>query len=73
MVLEENENKKFNTTKIKGIIGLIIFIGTLLYMKIDKIYGSNQFDSYFIFMFILLPIGVFSLWLMKDWAKTWFI
>ncbi|WP_321311928.1 hypothetical protein [Halarcobacter sp.] len=70
--MEENENKKFNTTKIKGIIGLIIFIGTLLYMKIDKIYGSDPFDNYTTGFLILLPIGVFSLWLMNDWAKTWF-
>ncbi|MCJ8325863.1 MAG: hypothetical protein MJK08_02085 [Campylobacterales bacterium] len=67
----DKKNKKIDIVKIKGIIGIVLFLSLIIIGKIATL--SNLSDSlrYWGGMMILI-IGSFSLWLSLDYFKVLF-
>jgi len=66
-----NNKNKFDTVKIKGIIGLFLFLLLIVLGKSARFYEISSDIRYWGGM-IFLFIGAFSLFLMQDWIKRWF-
>ncbi|WP_421715824.1 hypothetical protein [Arcobacter arenosus] len=64
--MKKNSKFNLNIVKIKGIIGLLIFIWLIVEVKISHIINFNLPSLVWIILM------VFSIWLMGDWFKTWF-
>jgi len=61
---------KFDFVKLKGLIGIFLFISIVVFAKVSKPYLTSEMRYYI--MYILLFLGGFSLWLATDYIKTWF-
>ena len=64
-----NNKEKVDLVKIRGIIGIIVFIGTIIFLKVYTIY--RLLDDYINYIFIVLTIiVVVSLNYVREYLQT---